>query len=213
MKPVLFSTPMVQAILEGHKSMTRRVIKPQPQNVPAEAYKARMPMPWMGYDAHYLATLDNGQITKYWQAKSPCISGDILWVRETWCEYDSDHVIDKLKYAYKADATLDSEQVRKEYGYKWRPSIFMPREAARIFLRVTDIKVERIQDITGDDAEKEGAGLVGYQVGTGESVKDTSLFKVLWDSINSKRGYGWDKNPWVWIISFERINITEVNNE
>ena len=104
--------------------------------------------------------------------------------------------------------------IQKIYGWvnnrdivKWRPSIFMPREAARIFLRVTDVRAERLQDITEADAECEGVIARHDTACTGTSARIS--FAELWDSINNKRGYGWDKNPWIWVISFERVNISE----
>ncbi len=154
MKPILFSTPMVQAILDGRKTMTRRIRKP--------------------------LTL------------TPYKPGDILWVRETWYQhYDG-------SYAYRASAPENTG---------WKPSIFMPHEAARIFLRVTDVRAERVQDITEEDAKAEGCmptildGVV--------FISAKGEFHAIWDNLNAKRGFGWDANPWVWVISFEQISEQE----
>jgi len=193
MKPIIFSTPMVQAILDGKKTQTRRVIKidDAPENwkisiagtsiVRTEPYDVKLP--------RYAA-------------------GDILWVRETFCEvpYEYNHIpikgghITIPKYAYKADSERD-------YTGIWKPSIHMPREAARIFLRVKTVRVERLQDITEEDAIAEGMSntLVDGVV----FISAKGNFHVFWDSLNIKRGYGWDTNPWVWVIEFEREEVEE----
>lgn len=219
MKPILFSTPMVQAILDGRKTMTRRVMNPQPLFYTGRKYVFAddvCPKKW--------EDCDNIIDTYQYQP------GDILWVRETWNAAYNDNARTQVDhYIYKTD---------KPSTEHWRPSIFMPRKAARIFLRVTDIRVERLQDITGGQAIKEGVptewpmeavycheckgeGLIGtcHPVTLGYMEIDcphcetpAKRFRSLWDSINGKRGYGWDINPWVWVISFERINAAEVTS-
>lgn len=188
-KPIIFSTSMVKAILDGKKTQTRRVIKidDAPENwkisiagtsiVRAEPYDVKLP--------RYAA-------------------GDILWVRETWSEHqeyynNSAKVFAEPHYIYKADGV---------YANKWHPSIHMPKEAARIFLKVTDVRVERLQDITEEDAITEGMSKTLVDGVVFISAKGN--FHVLWDSLNIKRGYGWEDNPWVWVIEFERV---EVENE
>jgi len=193
MKPIIFSTPMVQAILDGKKTQTRRVIKidDAPENwkisiagtsiVRTEPYDVKLP--------RYAA-------------------GDILYVRETWADVFG-------KYEYRADYSESENTYRvKRYGTtiaKWRPSIHMPREAARIFLRVKTVRVERLQDITPKDAWDEGCR-IGNSFPWEEHIPELQqqcrdiLFKSLWNSINEKRGYGWDTNPWVWVYEFEKIN-------
>lgn len=170
MKPIIFSAPMVKAILDGRKTQTRRVIKVD------DAPENKLPR----YEA-----------------------GDILWVRETWLKADDG-------YYYKADIKVpsESENLRKTYGYKWRPSIFMPREAARIFLRVTNVRVERVQEITVDDCRLEGCCCSDcLQTGPhSPDCKCDTLFYNTWNDINAKRGYGWDTNPWVWVYEFEKFN-------
>jgi hypothetical protein len=232
-KPILFSTAMVQAILQGNKSMTRRVVKPQPQNMPNGAYLAKMPTPWLGYNIFYLATLSEGVITKYWQSKGYCLEGDTLWVRETWRErYGMSYaffngcwqpVDDIREIEYKAGGSgffngalnlCPCEDVKIEWGEwsKWKPSIHMPRKAARLFLTVKNIRVERLHDITEEDAMAEGVGNDEdpywkpscNDPDSGGSPTYKKSFEYLWDLINSKRGYGWDTNPWVWIVEFER---------
>ena len=190
MKPIIFSTPMVQAILDGKKTQTRRVIKidDTPENwkisiagtsiVRAEPYDVKLP--------RYAA-------------------GDILWVRETW----SIHECVKCQAGIPAlGGECKCEYVyRTNYGatdFRWKPSIHMPKEAARIFLKVTDVRVERLQDITEEDAIAEGMSKTLVDGVVFISAKGN--FHVFWDSLNIKRGYGWDTNPWVWVIEFERIN-------
>jgi hypothetical protein len=191
MKPIIFSTPMVQAILDGKKTQTRRVIKidDAPENwkisiagtsiVRTEPYDVKLP--------RYAA-------------------GDILWVRETWCERLG--VVDKGLYIYKAH--VEPQDEIHQYALdqnKWRPSIFMPREAARLFLRVKNVRVERLQDITEEDARAEGMSKTLVDGVVFISAKGN--FHVFWDSLNIKRGYGWDTNPWVWVIEFERVKVDE----
>lgn len=185
MKPILFNTDMVRAILDGRKTVTRRVVKQQPPATSA-----------VSMDRPYAAW-------RFWEddpsghlIKPPYKQGDILYVRETFCRFDPDHIVDGNKYAYYADATPESERIRKEYGYKWSPSIHMPKEAARLFLRVTDVRVERLKDI--DDY-----GVLAEGLGVGEP------FDELWDSTIKKANlplYGWAANPWAWVIEFERIS-------
>ena len=187
MKPIIFSTPMVQAILDGKKTQTRRVIKPQPDG----EIKANIPYEFYGTKTERIFT-----DTKAYLA--PCSVGDILWVRETWAK----RVYSDNRYYYKADDNLGA--IFNREGDKWRPSIFMPREAARLFLRVKNVRVERLQDITEEDAIAEGMSKTLVDGVVFISAKGN--FHVFWDSLNIKRGYGWDTNPWVWVIEFERIN-------
>ena len=232
-KPILFSTPMVKAILEGRKTQTRRVIKPQPHDVPIGAY---MDTYNKDYTKFTLWTIDNrmclgcgGNIkdTAHW--KPIYIPGDILWVRETWAKVD-DH------YVYLAD----------DYplqGCPMKPSIFMPKEAARIFLEVKSVRAERLQDITPYDSccegvlvklpesmQREQAGLPPIIPEKWKTYDEEKLEKAirnvaireyikrqlvmnslvlrywkLWDSLNAERGYSWKSNPWVWVIEFSRI--------
>ena len=167
-RPVLFSGEMVRAILEGRKTQTRRVIKPQPLWVgdPNVAFKTHSANPKGIINCPY------GQ------------PGDRLWVRETFAGTKN------TGFAYRATDTA--------YGHKWRPSIFMPHWASRINLEVVSVRVERVQDISIEDAYDEGMEWGDQGCGVLE-------FKNLWDSINLKRGYGWDANPWVWVIEFKRL--------
>lgn len=157
-KPIIFSTEMVRAILDGRKTQTRRVIKPQPK------YELRLKdSRWHEYSENPLA---DSQVGSPWghEYKCPWLIGDILWVRETWADlrgmgFGNDPKTDKpWNFAYKADIKpgSDSDRARIDYGVKWKPSIYMPREAARLFLRVKNVRVERLQDITRMDCQAEG---------------------------------------------------------
>ena len=126
------------------------------------------------------------------EVKSPFgVPGDLLWVREAWLEFEPYHR--PPRFAYRADITdSEQEQIRKEYGYKWKPSIHMPRWASRLTLRVRRVWVERVQDISEQDA-------------TGEGLKARDAFEALWDSIYAGRGLGWTSNPLVWACEFEIV--------
>ena len=187
-KPILFNTEMVRAILDGRKTCTRRIIKAEKVdnvlNSPARKSNPDIP------DAQFIKCLVD---MKY----EP---GDILYVRETW--YKS-----PLRYMYRADYS-NTEQFYtdgKEVNIKWHPSIHMSKEAARIWLRVTDVRVERLQDITIDDIRGEGLSSVAVHAGDMEIALEE--WKMLWNSTIKKSDidrYGWDANPWVWIVEFER---------
>lgn len=194
MKPILYNTEMVRAILEDRKTVTRRVVKPQPKK-----------------------EVDKIALERFHKPYSP---GDILYVRETWATVDryshnfgdwwSEYI---YRASYSPDPVLDVPTIT------WRPSIHMPREAARIFLRVTDVRVERLQDITElDILEKEGVTVDFPQPKPSYmslAYTETRLkpavrkaFADLWDSTIKKADralYGWEANPWVFVISFERI--------
>ncbi len=139
--------------------------------------------------------------------------GDRLWVRETWGSPDADHpLVDDGhnpepgdRVVYRANKS-DNYQWSNCDTFVWRPSIFMPKWASRILLEVTDVRVERVQEITIDDIEAEGV----YRIEDGQDCgRDTFLntgnFLDLWDSINAKRGFGWNTNPWVWVVEFKRV--------
>jgi len=201
MKPIIFNTLMVQAILDGRKTQTRRVIKPQP-NSKAE-YKGTE------IGKHVFETdID------MWHIKSPYQPGQVLWVRETWSMID-DMPYDN--YVYRTDYGTTEDDSFPPSMFKWKPSIHMPREAARIFLRVKTVRVERLHDITENDARNEGVkDPYDYQEPSyynqphvrGMEI-NKSAFAGLWDSLNAKRGYGWDTNPWVWVVAFEKISKEE----
>jgi len=166
-KPILFSTPMVQAILDGRKTQTRRVMKPQPTlewapHSCGEVHKMKDGIFVLVFDEPVVIGWGASNVDGDEAHKSPYQPGDVLWVRETWKYYEKAvgkgeefHV--EQRFAYKADES-DYEEGRpvEWYDGKWRPSIHMPRDAARIFLRVTDVRAERLQEISGRDVMHEG---------------------------------------------------------
>lgn len=181
--PILFNMEMVRAILDCRKSCTRRIIKPQPQG-----YFEVSEEPLYIYDTDG----KQGKITPPYQP------GDILYVRETFIQAAA-HI-----FWYKAD---DKPWMSKDL--LWKPSIHMPKEAARIWLKVTDVRVERLQDITGLSVQKEGIELDSKECASKfDFITELFLlFQKLWDSTIKKSDldrYGWDTNPYVWVIEFER---------
>ena len=213
MKPMLFNSNMVCAILDGRKTVTRRVVKPQHLRVLDSPYRKEHPK-----------TPDKVLLERL--CAPPCRPGDILYVRETWCDPSGTG----WPILYKADMPMhwDAEDTEtgiavdlKTADYKWRPSIHMPREAARIFLRVTDVRVERLQEITEEQARAEGAQPFMMTVDVDkpddekrwqEMLPALSMFPALWDSAIKPKDralYGWEANPWVWVIEFERISREE----
>lgn len=210
-KPILFNTEMVRVILDGRKSCTRRIIKPQWEECPHCKYVHKEYI----YDklAENICCASCGYPLVP-ERRAPYQPGDILYVRETWehfecccCEGDEhgncyrepqQSVLNKRCGCYMYRATDEI------YGdARWHPSIHMPKEAARIWLKVTDVRVERLQDMTDDDAEAEGCF----------DYTSTALgFPDVWDSTIKKSdldSYGWDANPWVWVIEFERCEKPE----
>lgn len=226
MKPILFNTDMVKAILEGRKSCTRRIVKSQQlvgllpdkckNGVPEEFLKEKKFMFKPYCDMTDIELIN----TAY---KAPYQLGDILYVRETWCGLpvnEAGHFRGHPIYYYRADGDLRPEGWRGA----WHPSIHMPKEAARIWLKVTDVRVERLKDMTNNDALKEGAegvrcdhaGLGSYGctdcMNTGWLEPPLLEFMGVWNSTVKKSDldrYGWDANPWVWVIEFERCGKPE----
>jgi hypothetical protein len=242
--PILFSGEMVRAILEGRKTQTRRVVK-----WPKWIYD--------DYDKERCSEIINSNEYRSVVKRGNCdgivgrmncpygAPGDVLYVRETWRGWVPDTT---WMIRYKADDSVVQSDCDWDEGpqynspfdlglerepAKWRPSIFMPRWASRIQLRVVDVRVERLQKITDDDAKKEGCfftdygnrcfhpqpcplpkkhpshpiknGWKAYETTSSDECLGTPrmAFANLWNSINKKRGYGWDENPWVWVVEFE----------
>ncbi|ACU61293.1 hypothetical protein [Chitinophaga pinensis] len=208
-KPILFSAPMVQAILEGRKTVTRRIIKPRtPEDITRLMYMEEGIRPEEMKEEHIRCSCPYGRI------------GDILWVRESFNKTPD------FGYAYNASQTNMGEEVRQEYlkagqkWAKWKPSIHMPYDACRLFLKITDIRVERLQDITEDQAKAEGiepllmSGAQKAECGQlyrdytkkpglfNEGLRPIESFRSLWISINGEDNY--NANPFVWAVSFER---------
>lgn len=217
-RPIIFKSEMVRAILSGRKTQTRRIVKPQP----CETTPGGLPI-WKE---------PGGRRTK---PKCPYgFPGDLLWVKETywafgrWDTYfnaDKErgqwHFIDSTRYFGRSYQFEEPAFIggRGEAAPAWhkRPSIFMPRKASRITLEVVSIRVERLQDISGGDAEKEGAlcdGLIaaldanadeGYPIDETICLNDMAInqFRMLWESINGPES--WAANPWVWVIEFKVV--------
>jgi hypothetical protein len=205
MKQILFNTEMVRAILDGRKSCTRRIVKPQQlvgllpdkckNGVPEEFLKEKKLM-----FKPYCNMTDIELINTAY--KAPYQRGDILYVRETWCK-------GLERYIYRADYSDTEKFYRdgKEIEMKWHPSLHMPKDAARIFLRVTNVRVERLQDITVEDALAEGMDKYIRLNGELDENSIITSFIGIWNSTIKKSDldrYGWNANPWVWVIEFER---------
>lgn len=209
-KPILFNADMVRAILNGQKTVTRRIMKPQPLEGVREMYQStsRGRTVWRSPGEHV-----------WCEVPAPFHPGDILWVRETWAKSMSG------TFMYKADGKAIMVE-------RWHPSIHMPREAARIFLRVTDVRVERLQEISYTELVAEGVIPLGHLPGgckcsaytdgcmdgpcvnrdNYEFWRYATPFIKLWDrTVNpaDRDTFGWDADPWVWVIGFERIKRAE----
>ena len=233
---------MVRAILEGRKTQTRRIMKPQlSQNLyatriryeqhpfspsafagtPAEGrVEGEDRMSWVAYD-----WVDNpvGVEEKDWLKCPYGVPGDRLWVRETW------HPAARLGTEYEIEYQADKSSLLKDAGWEgatptidraidsgWKPSIHMPRWASRLTLEIVSVRVERLQDITEEDAKAEGVEPVGlssfnmmqYRDYSGESGdkgfhSPRSSYESLWEKINGAGS--WDKNPWVWVVEFKKL--------
>lgn len=193
-RPILFSAPMVRALLDGRKTMTRRVVKKSEQ-WPADAVRAVM------LETRGTVMAVNAQRCTYGpEIKCPYGQpGDRLWVRETWKHVDGGPVYDAAGgIADSFDPETIYHATRPHYPGPWKPSIFMPRWASRITLEITGVRVERLQDISISDAMAEG---VGIQCESPMAVMEYSL---LWESINGPGS--WDANPWVWVLTFGRVS-------
>lgn len=206
--PILFNTEMVRAILNGRKTMTRRLVKPtQFMGLLPDKCKNGTPEKFLKEKKYmfkpYCDMTDEELIqTAY---KEPYQQGDILYVRETWLDYAG-------RFMYKADCDKYRLESLKLAEFTWRPSIHMPKEAARIWLKVKDVRVEKLQEITADGIRNEGLSSMAVYTGDMEIAQEE--FKLLWNSTIKKSDldrYGWDTNPYVWVIEFERCERPESN--
>lgn len=193
-KPILFSAPMVKAILDGRKTMTRRVVKMGGvESVDGVPHAEDQYGDW-----HKLAKF------------SPYHADDALWVREAfWLgrspgDDEGQGVARYADHSFKSHPDLDPKRVSWCRRWEKKPSIFMPRWASRITLRITDVRVERLQEITAADMRAEGIDCLYENDGSISEHFTKQSWVSLWDSINAKRGYGWDVNPYVWVVSFEK---------
>lgn len=202
-KPILFNTEMVRAILDGRKTQTRRLVKPSHRGA------AGFNVCFRKSTGEFTGVYDwNDEESMYEdRTPAPCQPGDVLWVRETWQRLSD---FGERRYEYRADYE-DNEPLRLDGRYiTWRPSIHMPKEAARLYLKVKDVRIERLQEISEDDALAEGADAGEYLDEQG-NLMDVYYphedFAHIWDSVIKNADlpiYGWDANPWVWVIEFER---------
>jgi len=184
-RPILFSGEMVRAILEGRKTMTRRVVKlPRwalPGSLECDGTIPFWPMAEDMYGDSKRIECPYGQV------------GDLLWVKETFAQVDGDEL-----YFRASDSELTEEE--REEGMKWKPSIFMPRWASRITLEIVSVMVERLQDITEEDAKAEGTHLYRR---TRPDTEYRENYRTLWEKINGAES--WAANPYVWVIEFKKI--------
>jgi len=200
MKPILFSTEMVKALLDGSKTQTRRVMKPQPKKT--KSFWEFAGAGWSGKNVVpiYGHSLYNASKIKL---------GDILWVRETFSTMENE-----ILYAADVCSLYD-----KPDGWKWKPCIFMPKNAARIFLCVTEIKCEQLKNISQEDANNEGVvaycwvdetdgkeyiSAQNYLTKSLDCKSFKSSYMTLWEYINGKGS--WNKNPWVWVYTFKMVD-------
>ena len=198
-KPILFNTEMVRAILDGRKSCTRRICKDANEcTVPdMEFYNADK----RTYAVHNFADKEHTEQLSIAERTCPICPGDILYVRETWKKAPNGY------YYYEDWQRNDIADITK-----WKPSIHMPKEAARIWLKVTDVIVERLQEMTLKDFKAEGIydEYKTYSETYTDHLRQMAYPKVfarLWNSTIKKSDldrYGWDASPWVWVIEFER---------
>lgn len=200
---LIVATSGVQAILEGRKTQTRRVIKPQP------CYEDGLyDQGWLWEGLFHNNEADLKQLIPL-SGKCPYGQvGDRLWVKETWVE-DPMHAGEAL---YKADGNPLVDEALRYHQISWRSPRFMFRKDSRITLEITGVRVERLQEITLIGAEAEGFALAGFEQGCSAcDTKNHSYyggiihFAEYWDSLNAKRGYSWEANPWVWVIEFRRL--------
>lgn len=205
-RPILFSAPMVRAILEGRKTVTRRVdLKFAPVLVDA------------GFADEYIRDPGNHCACPYG------VEGDRLWVRETWAYFGGDEYLyqkERGAASYRADIEWGglAELTRGIPGGRWRPSIHMPRWASRITLEVKSVRAERLQEIDGEDVPREGVTVPRCgcercgqtsEMCPATATDHIDAFAELWESINGKRpGCAWSDNPWVWRIEFARIEVS-----
>lgn len=191
-RPILFSGAMVRAILDGRKTQTRRIVKPvrgfERHNI---CTPSMMADPWaVWWHGSEFDRVGCSQECPYGRP------GDRLWVRESFTHFGP-------RYIYRADYPGDFTPISDGIGGPWKPSIHLPRAASRITLGVTDVRVERLNNISAEDAKAEGC----------DSCTPYDQFRALWDSINGKT-FPWASNPWVWVVSFEvKAKASPASNE
>ncbi|KZK99175.1 hypothetical protein [Pseudovibrio sp. Ad26] len=227
-RPILFSSPMIQALLEGRKTHTRRILKPQPTacggKFPGAIYESDYSWPTGKHGCFTVSCKPHppeSYLKAYPLKPAP---GDLLWVRETWARIEEVECgcseicgcpqVGEVRYR----ATVGDDERR------WKPSIFMPRKYSRITLEVTNVRVELLQKISAKDAVSEGVQLKHWITGNypehdigvereGEVLRNK--FRNLWNTLNESRGFGWNANPWVTVTEFKvhRCNINELTSK
>lgn len=230
-RPILFSAEMVRAILDGRKTQTRRVLGIQPLEILTPRNKTERALNqvtrmWSGTRTWFSLTERGATIADNHGVAFRCKYGEVgdhLWVRETW---NVQRVgIARAAIGYRAggdlirdlgDSLIPTPDERPAFGAerRWRSPIHMPRWASRITLEITAIRIERVQQISLADAKAEGTPeykprLTAHAIRQGalyRAADELSDYRHLWNSINEKRGYGWDANPWVWVIEFRRLS-------
>lgn len=231
--PVLFNTDMVQAILDGMKGATRRVVKYKYSNtemkVRTDKYGTRLIEIQKDIEGETYGKNPDGRpwrkLLPYIEKTPPCRKGDILYVRETWAfkccidcmdnEDDEECMLEKTPVIHEDRDSVSEGCYIYRAGHPcperitWRPSIHMPKEAARIWLKVTDVRVERLQDMKLGDFLSEGVAILpeAYNDPDNAYGQARDNFIAIWDSTLSRQDkgrYGWEANPWVWVIEFER---------
>lgn len=209
-KPILFNTEMVRAILDGRKSCTRRLVKTRRKDACGFCVAC----------GFYVTRKTNGSFTGIYEydeneimfdnpLEPPYQPGDILYVRETWSKHyvPDENGKPKLEYCYKADGTDIKGECLPGENNRWYPSIHMPKEATRIWLKITDVRVEQLQSISGKEILKEGVNSLVHPDAFYFDMNQRELFESVWNSTIKKADldrYGWNANPWVWVIEFER---------
>ncbi len=204
---ILFGPEMVRKILDGRKTQTRRVITLQPPGRPSLIGDT---WEYSKFGAHVHSDC------RYWEKPCPYgVPGDLLYCKENWRFIGTDmnrlgrtHSTQDVVIEYQSDDASRTIEIDWREAEKWmarkrggKPSIHMPKWASRLWLRITDVRVERLQDICLKDIEAEG---IKDDRATWNAPIQQAKFSELWDSINEKRGYGWDANPWCWILTYER---------
>lgn len=207
-RPILFSGEMVRAILEGRKTQTRRVIKEANDDIDISHVSTEFHSMREYRDGSYRAVFDFDGCLNAFSIKCPYgRPGDRLWVRESFsCANkfgDTQRPRDFGKHEPRYTAYRASAPKEVAHLNKWRPSIHMPRWASRIILEITGIRVERVQNIIPEDAIREGYPFDAEEATGPETYIE--WFRTLWNSINIQRGYGWNINPWVWVVGFRML--------
>jgi len=205
-RPILFSAPMVRAILDGRKTMTRRVIRQEHAEgieLGTDERFSFMHSPKCGGGCDYACASSGETLAGHigWTpwGSNPRAWGR-LWVRETWSEMPGYRPIPNPEKYDNKPAWYKADNDRPVWaGDKWRPSIFMRREVSRITLEVTGVRVERLMEITEEDAIAEGAQCAGFPA----SLTNRGAFARLWEKINGADS--WTANPWVWVVEFKRV--------